>query len=535
MTQLPLAELRAREARAAEELEPLLRTPFDSGALALAELVRRFDELIARYAADAWDPTRLVVARARLRRALVLSRLDEDDRALAELHSLTEDCLGAPDDDLAEVGLDALRAHGRLLQALGRTADGVADLRRVIAASAAATHPGIRHTNVLAQRDLILWQQQQAAADGALGLLRVIAACDDLIAAHLDSPHAGEAWNVLSAARTKADALSRLARLELSDDPQQGPAHGDPGAADAEADALAEQMWQRYAAVEDVEVRDQVARFQLDRMNDWAEPDRVLAAADRLLDWIARAPSPVLHRALGFAWRYKAWAQRALGDPRGALVTLDELTEHLGGSDDPDLWTSIVGATLDRARILRRLGRGEEALDALLATEPFADRPGVTEDVRYLVAQSLDLAAELRADATPAAVADPQDGRQGLDVNAVVDRTQAPLEASEVAYAEAVDRLVRRFADDPSPGSARWSSRHCSASAFTNATGATSTRRWPRTNGCTASTPSAPTRPVRSCWPSPASTPGSCCWSCWVGRETPWRSTTTCSSVSPAR
>lgn len=437
-----------RELRAEISLREVLATP--DGPRATVETLQRAEALVAEFDGDDSPVIRLAVARARVKRADLLARLDEDEDALAAFAAAAAAYDADPDAALREVGADAHHYRAKLLRALGRTGEAFAELRALVAAHEHSDHPGTRHTHALAQLDLARWLAATGDdADGPTHLQRVVDAWAAVVASHGASDAAPEAWATVTAVREQAKALRRLADV-VADLPEDEPQEASASELLARADLVADQAFRRYADHPDDEVRDQAYALRLDCLDAWDEPARVLRGADELVALAEHETLATFDGQLAKALRLRAWALGDLGRGDEALATLDRLSARFAASEDPWVVDSMLRGTITRARLLRDAGRGAEAVGPLLATQAALDLGHA--GLRAPVARALRLAAEILAEQAPPPREDTPDGVDGISVDddgydlGMADE----LSPAEVAYAEAVDALVRRFADDAS-------------------------------------------------------------------------------------
>lgn len=397
---------------------------------ARVDMVRHCDGLIQRFGRDEWLATRVIVARTRACQAGLLAQLNYDTQALSHYTDLHEDLRDAVEPELQEQAADALHAKARLLEALGQHQPSRDALRLLLERHAAARHPGLRQTLAVARMDQVLGLQRdhfQGNADDDSDA-RVLAACDALLASHADSTDTIELRCVNHALRVQAQLLRER---------DAGPAQL------ARAEQLTQQQWTRYAGHADERIQREVLLAMLDRLDALDDPVRELADCRLLLDRFADATSPTLQPQLACTRRIEAAALRALGRDDEALTALAALSERHIESTDPAVRLHVILGCSERARILR--GTGDRAA-ALAVLEALPEPIGTPElPTRLVLADAMVLRATIWLDQTPAAppARNDEDDPSGTLPEPVATDAQ-------LRYADAVDALVRRFADDPS-------------------------------------------------------------------------------------
>ncbi|MBW8808893.1 MAG: hypothetical protein JF591_08645 [Lysobacter sp.] len=397
---------------------------------ARVDMVRHCDGLIQRFGHDERLATRVIVARIRACQAGLLAQLNYDEQALSHYTDLHEDLRDAVEPELQEQAADALHAKARLLEALGRHQPSRDALRVLIERHAAARHPGLRQTLALARMDQIHGLQRDSLQDTAddEADARVFAACDALLVGHADSTDTIELRCVNHALRLQAQLLRER---------DAGPAQL------ARAEQLTQQQWTRYAGHTDERIQREVLLAMLDRLDTLDEPARELADCRLLLERFADAPSPLLQPHLARAHRRQAAALHALGRHDEALVALAALSERHAASTDPAVRLQLILGGSERARILRAAGDRTAALAALDALPEPIGAPELP--TRLALARAMALRASLWLDQAPAA----QPPRNDEDDESGPLAEPAATDA-QLRYADAVDALVQRFADDPS-------------------------------------------------------------------------------------
>ncbi|MDO4717723.1 MAG: hypothetical protein Q4B08_09180 [Propionibacteriaceae bacterium] len=421
--------------------EALAEVP--EGALATVRAAELARELIEEYRGDDWLATKVFVARLGQRRAWLLSRLDEDQLALAELDEIASAAMSGPEPEVVEVGADARVDRARLLWALGRQAEAFTELRSLIEAIADADHPGIRHTHANAQFDAIRWTLSSIdASDGVHGQQRVIDACAELIASHRDRDHGPEAFYVIAALSVQQDALTEQARLLR----EQGSSE-DADALLLRARVLTDDAWAQYRDHRDPQVQARLANLLL-ASRELGTKREVTEAAEMVLNQWGASDEPELEPELAWAMQCRVRDLRERGKTEHALAELDALARRFGGSEHSRVRNSLLWGITERARILVDQGRGREAIAELQQTVSWLAHD-CAFNVRVRIAQALDLAADLLASELEP-MAPERDAEQGADVEASEGSAivQRPLTSRMRAYAEAVDLLVRHFADD---------------------------------------------------------------------------------------
>lgn len=420
--------------------EALAEVP--EGALATVRAAELARELIEEYRGDDWLATKVFVARLGQRRAWLLSRLDEDQLALAELDAVASEAMASSDPDVVEVGADARVDRARLLWALGRSAEAFTELRGLIEAIAEVDHPGVRHTHANAQFDAIRWTLASVgASDGPGGQQRIIDACADLIASHRDRDHGPEAFYVIAALSVQLDALAEQSRL-LRD---QG-SGADADALLVRVRVLADDAWARYRDHADPQVQARLANLLLSSRETGPNRDLFEAAEAVLAQW-GDSGEVELEAELAWASQCRIRSLREQGRAEEALAELDGLAHRFGASEQSRVRNSLLWGITERARILASQGRGGEAVASLQGTVPWLETDP-TASVRVRVAQALDLAADLVAAELEPWSLDPT-AEQGTDAGAEGEPVASrPVTPQMRRYAEAVDLLVRYFADD---------------------------------------------------------------------------------------
>lgn len=174
----------------------------------------------------------------------------------------------------------------------------------------------------------------------------------------------------------------------------------------------------------------------------------VAEAAEMVLNQWGDSDETELEPELAWAMQCRVRDLRERGNTERALAELDALARRFGGSEHSRVRNSLLWGITERARILVDQGRGHEAIAELQQTVSWLAHD-CAFNVRVRVAQALDLAADLLA-AELEPVAPERDAEQGVDVEASGGPAlaQRPLTPRMRAYAEAVDLLVRHFADD---------------------------------------------------------------------------------------
>ncbi|NML31844.1 hypothetical protein [Paraburkholderia antibiotica] len=420
--------LAVREWVAFAALEEIRIRTAMGGIFARVDMVRRAQQLVEQFGADAWQATRVLVGRIRLHQGRMLAELDYDEEALKAYTALCNDFAGTADPDLQEVAAESLHERSRLFEALGRDEDARADQQALIGQYLHSTHPGIRYMLALAQLGTLERAQMAADASGddAEDLASWIAACDALIANHADSHDASVVKLVNVALRFKARALHRLSRVTDEADRYR-------------AEEVADAQWTRYRDHPDARVQAVLIDSMLERFEARNNPRQALDGAERLLQHLRRAGStqavsPQLIRTL----LLKSWALCAQGRPEQALEALPSAAE-LSGTIDPALRELRLRVQIQRGHLLRQMTRPDEALQALEAGLPDdcagSEDAGSDGSLHWLVARAMNLRIDILADATPPS-------HDGTPLG------QSPLEPSEQAYAQAVHALDQRFHAD---------------------------------------------------------------------------------------
>lgn len=419
------------------------------GTMARVAAIQAAQELITEYHSDDWHPTRVLVARLRLREASLLAAIDEDELALGKLAELA--AAAVTDDELGEASADAHLGRARLLWALRRQGEAFVELRELISRIAGHSHPGTRYTHALAQHTLIGWISETTGPDdAAAGRLRITQACQELVRDHCSSDNPPEVFYVIQALRQQSDQL----RLEVEELLQQGQEES-ARMLELRIPVLADDAWLRYYELSDAEVQAALAGLLLESRQHLG-PIQARPNAEKILAAYSWSDAPELAPELAWALSVRAEAQWAANDPEAAEATLRELQQRFAGSADERVRDSLLFATGELATLAEADGRTGEAisllqgqLDWLRRTYPDAE---ASTGVRRRVARALDRAADLYAEQLPPEVADGLDGANGAELAASDGprSSQLPQVAVEQEYAAAVDLLVGQFAADES-------------------------------------------------------------------------------------
>lgn len=440
--------LASRRERLNELAVPYFESP--GSARAASQAVDALQGLIAEYRTDDWVPTRVLVGRLGQRTAALLSGLGEDDEALATLQGIEDEYAAHPEGDLREVGADACLDRARLYWALGQHAEAFACARSLIERLAPEEHEGLGHTHALAQESLVRWTLESTGVDdGIAGQQRVIAACEELVRDHRTASRPAVLFSVLWVMHRQVDALREQASFLRADDPEN---EEDADALDVRVLVLGDDAWDWFAETEDPQVQASLAHLMLNT-RDEADADERRAAAERVLARFGDSEEPVVAPELTWALSVRAAGQRRSGDLVGAQRTLKGLLERFSGSAQSRVQNSRLWAVAELGSMLRSEGRGDEAVGMLQQTLTWLDLPGLAEDaaVRLRVAQALDLAADIQADAAEEGTPDGSHDGVGVTLQDGPTVEVVPVSPEMAAYADAIDLLVSRFADDPYP------------------------------------------------------------------------------------
>lgn len=435
-----------------DSLEAAAKSVFQpqEGTLDRVTAIQLAQRLIAEYATDDWQATKVLVARLRLREATLLSTIDEDDLALTKLAELAQ--AATSDDELGEASADARHGLARLLWVLQRRPEAFTEIRRLIAETATRTHAGTRYTHALAQNSLIGWiRQTTGPQDGPAARERILEAARELVRDHQDSGNPPEIFYVLQALRLQLDLL----REEINELREAGQDEA-AGVLELRIPILADDAWDRFHEVDDSQVQAAVADLLLES-RDRLGAIQARPSAEKVLAAYLISDEPDLAPELTWALSVRAGAQRRSGEIKAAEATLSQLQERFADSTNERVRNSLLWAATERGILANQAGRVAEAIELMVGQLTWLDQTypegDASDGVRHRVAQALDLAADFLLPGLPPEIPDDLDGANGADLSAVAEPRVAQVEQNqaELDHAAAIERLVVRFAADPDP------------------------------------------------------------------------------------
>lgn len=409
------------------------------GAFAKVDMVRHCEDIARRYANDAPEATREIVARARIWRAELLADLDYPALSREAFDGIWQDLAYAPEHSVAvRVG------HARINQAMGlaeagrRVEEAIPMLDEVLAAYAGDPREGLREVHARAgflRADML---------DDAGEYASALAACDDVLAAHLADELPGVALRACRAMALKTHVLFRLDR-------------------DDEVPAVRAALIARFSHHTGADIEELMAEVMCRSAYDAEAPEDVLPLCDAFDARFGESTLVPVRRWVARAGMARGQALRDIGRSEDAAAVYEAMHarfgRHTGETDAALLLTATRGA-MAGASVLRGLGgRNDEAIALYEAAASGIDADAsqaLREEAVYARLQIMalrDESADVQAPMLNALAADfgrdavPDLRRQVVDALYSHAHELREAEAFEEAIA-AYDRLLALTAEE---------------------------------------------------------------------------------------
>ncbi|QSI33152.1 hypothetical protein GNX71_27715 [Variovorax sp. RKNM96] len=319
------------------------------GAFAKVDMVRSCEDIVRRYANDAPEATREIVARARIWRGELLADLDYPGASREAFDAVWQDLAHAPEPSVA-----ARVGHARITQAMGlaeagrRVEEAIPMLDEVLAAYAGDPREAVREVH--ARAGFLRADMLDDAGEYALAL----AACDDVLAAHLADELPGVALRACRAMALKTHVLFRLER-------------------DDEVPAVRSALIARFSRHTGADIEELMAEVMCRTAYDAEEPEDVLPVCDAFDARFDNSTLTPVRRWVARAGMARGQALRDIDRSEDAAAMFGAVHarfgRHTGETDAALLLTATRGAmappaccagtaaTTKRSRCTKRLHR----------------------------------------------------------------------------------------------------------------------------------------------------------------------------------
>jgi tetratricopeptide (TPR) repeat protein len=311
------------------------------GAFAKVDMVRNCEDIARRYANDAPEATREIVARARIWRGELLSDLNYPAESREAFDAVWRDLAYAPEPSVAaRVGHSRINQAMVLAEAGRRVEEAIPMLDEVLAAYAGDPREALREVH--ARAGFLRADMLDDAGEYALAL----AACDDVLAAHLPDELPGVALRACRAMALKTHVLYRLDR-------------------DDEVPALRSALITRFSHHTGIDIEELMAEVMCRTAYDAEEPEDVLPVCDAFDARFGSSTLVPVRRWVARAGMARGQALRDIGRSEDAAAVYEAVHarfgRHTGETDAALLLTAARGA-MAAASVLRGAGRNDEAL-----------------------------------------------------------------------------------------------------------------------------------------------------------------------------
>ncbi|MDH6169373.1 tetratricopeptide (TPR) repeat protein [Variovorax boronicumulans] len=408
------------------------------GAFAKVDMVRSCEDIVRRYAGDAPEATRETVARARIWRGELLADLEYPTESREAFDAAWRDLAHAPEPSVAGwVGQSRITQAIRLAQAGRRVEEAIPMLEEVLAAYRVDPREALREVH--ARAGFLRADMLDDAGEHALAL----AACEDVLAAHLADELPGVALRACRAMALKTHVLYRLDR-------------------DDEVPAVRAALIARFGHHTGEDIEELMAEVMCRTAYDAEEPEDVLPACDALEARFGQSTLTPVRRWVARAGVARGQALRDLDHSDDAAAQFDAVHARFGkhtGETDPELILTATRAAMAGASVLRGAGRNDEAIALYQAAASGVDASAsqaLREEAVHARLQIMALRnepADVQAPMLNALAADfgrdavPDLRRQVIDAMYSSAHELREAEAFEEAIA-AYDRLLALTADE---------------------------------------------------------------------------------------
>ncbi|KIQ31131.1 hypothetical protein RT97_16670 [Variovorax paradoxus] len=311
------------------------------GAFAKVDMVRSCEDIVRRYANDAPEATRETVARARIWRGELLADLDYPAESREAFDAAWRDLAHAPEPSVAGwVGHSRITQAMRLADAGRRVEEAIPMLGEVLAAYAGDPREALREVH--ARAGFLRADMLDDAGEHALAL----AACEDVLAAHLADQLPGVALRACRAMALKTHVLYRLDRED-------------------EVPAVRAALIARFGHHTGEDIEELMAEVMCRTAYDAEEPDDVLHACDALDARFGESPLLPVRRWVARAGVARGQALRDLDRAEEAAAQFGAVHARFGkhtGETDAALILTATRAAMAAASVLRGEGRNGEAI-----------------------------------------------------------------------------------------------------------------------------------------------------------------------------
>jgi tetratricopeptide (TPR) repeat protein len=311
------------------------------GAFAKVDMVRSCEDIVRRYAGDAPEATRETVARARIWRGELLADLAYPTESREAFDAVWRDLACAPEPSVA-----ARVGHARITQAMGlaeagrRVEEAIPMLDEVLAAYAGDPREALREVH--ARAGFLRADMLDDAGEHALAL----AACEDVLAAHLADELPGVALRACRAMALKTHVLYRLDR-------------------DGEVPAVRAALIARFSHHTGADIEELMAEVMCRIAYDAEEPEDVLPACDALDARFGESALVPVRRWVARAGVARGQALRDIGRSEDAAAQFEAVHARFGkhtGETDAALILTTTRAAMAAASVLRGAGRNDAAI-----------------------------------------------------------------------------------------------------------------------------------------------------------------------------
>jgi tetratricopeptide (TPR) repeat protein len=311
------------------------------GAFAKVDMVRSCEDIVRRYAGDAPEATRETVARARIWRGELLADLEYPAESREAFDAAWRDLAHAPEPGVAGwVGHSRITQAMRLADAGRRVEEAIPMLDEVLAAYRGDPREALREVHARAgflRADML---------DDAGETERALAACEDVLAAHLADELPGVALRACRAMALKTHVLYRLGR-------------------DDEVPAVRAALIARFGHHTGDDIEELMAEVMCRTAYDAEEPEDVLPACDALDARFGDSALVPVRRWVARAGVARGQALRDIDRSEDAAAQFAAVHARFGkhtGETDAALVLTATRAAMAGASVLRGAGRNDEAI-----------------------------------------------------------------------------------------------------------------------------------------------------------------------------